>query len=228
MSLVGAPSAPIPVVVTHRSLVAAVLVPAATIVVVLGLAILPLLTPVVLHPLLTTGEAHLWLGVPPAVAHAASDATVADLVLGGAFAVLAPDGTRFYAADEIAHLRDARLLLWLLLGAAAVGALALVTRLARARDRAATWRGIARGGAIAALATIVIGVIGLLAFDPLFELFHRVFFPGGNWAFDPGTSRLVRLYPYAFWQLAATGLGVGVVILGTLAWVAGRRLGRAA
>ena len=46
MTLVGAPSAPLPAVATPRSLAAAVLVPLATIVVILALAILPLLTPV--------------------------------------------------------------------------------------------------------------------------------------------------------------------------------------
>lgn len=124
-------------------------------------------------------------------------------------------------------MRDVRMLLWLLLGAGAVSGGALAMRFLRGTDRAGTWRGIARGGAIAAMGTIVIGLIGFFAFDPLFELFHRVVFPGGNWAFDAASSRLVRLYPYAFWELAATLLGVGVVVLGTAAWLVGRRLGRA-
>ncbi len=228
MSLVGAPSAPIPAVATTRSFVATVLVPLATIAAVVALALLPLLTPLVMHPLLDAGDAHRWLGVTPDVAHAVSDATVADLMLGGAFAVTGPDGAPFYTTDEIAHLHDARILLWLVMGTGVAAGIVLGMRLARGVDRAATWRGIARGGAIAALGAIGIGVVGLLAFEPLLELFHRVFFPGGNWAFDPDASRLVRLYPYAFWQLAATGLGVGVVALGTLAWAVGRRLGRPA
>jgi len=207
-------------------MVAAVLVPLATIVAVVALAILPLLSPLVLHALLTAGEAHRWLGVTPDVAHALSDATVTDLVLGGSFALAGRGGAPFYGPDEIAHLGDARTLLWLALGAGAVAIAGLVPRLVRGTDRAGTWRGIARGGAVAALGTVVIGIVGLIAFAPLFELFHRVFFPGGNWAFDPDVSRLVRLYPYAFWQLAATGLGLGIVVLGTIAWIVGRRLGR--
>jgi hypothetical protein len=226
MTLVGAPSAPIPAVATSRSLAAAVLVPLATIVSILAVALLPLLTPIVMHPLLAAAQADAWLGVTPGIADGLSDATVHDLVLGGAYAVTGPDGRPLYGPDEVAHMVDARTLLWLLLGAAAVSVMGLVARLAAGIDRAGTWRGISRGGACAALGAVVIGVVGFFAFEPLFELFHRVFFPGGNWAFDPDTSRLVRLYPYAFWELAATALGAGVVALGTLTWLVARRLGR--
>lgn len=201
--------------------------PLATIVVALALAILPLLTPLVMHPLLDAGQADLWLGVPRAVAHDLSDSTVRDLVLGGSFAVAGPDGSPLYGPDEMAHMRDARTLLWLLLGAGAVSGVALAVGCCAGRigsARGAVWL---RGGALAVIGTLVIGAVGVVAFDPLFELFHSVFFPGGNWAFDPAASRLVRLYPYAFWELAATLLGVGVVVLGSLAWIVGRRMGRA-
>ena len=228
MTLVGAPSAPIPAVAAHRSLASAVLVPLATIVGIVAVAILPLLTPLVLHPLLDAAQADAWLGTTPALTNDLSDATVTDLVLGGSFAVAAPGGSPIYGADEVGHLRDARLLLWLLLACGALGIGGLAVRLAAGVDRRGTWRGIARGGAIAAAGTLVLGIVGWFAFEPLFELFHRVFFPGGNWAFDPRTQRLVQLYPFAFWQLAAAGLGVGVIVLGTATWLIGRRRGRAA
>ena len=227
MTLVGAPSAPIPAVATPRSLAAAVLVPLATIVTIIAAALLPLLTPIVMHPLLTAAQADVWLGVSPEVTQRLSDATVHDLVFGGAYAIAGPDGRPLYGADEVSHMVDARTLLWLLLGAAVISVTALVLRLATGIDRVGTWRGIARGGAIAAISAVAVGVVGFFAFEPLFELFHRVFFPGGNWAFDPATSRLVRLYPYAFWELAATALGIGVVALGTITWLVGRRRGRA-
>lgn len=228
MTLAGAPSAPIPAVATHRSPLASVLVPLATIGVIVTLALLPLLTPLAMHPLLDAAQAHLWLGATPPVAHELSDRTVADLVLGGSFAVTSPAGAAIYTTDEIAHLRDARTLLWLLLATGAICATALAVRLWRGIDASGTWGGIARGGAVAAAGTLLIGVIGFVAFEPLFELFHRVFFPGGNWAFDATTSRLVQLYPFAFWELAAAALGIGVVVLGTVAWLVGRRLARRA
>ena len=226
MSLVGAGSAPIPAVAAPRSLAASVLVPAGTIVVLIALALLPLLTPLVMHRMLDASQAPAWLGASPADTHTWSDATVRDLVLWGSFDIRGPGGTPLYGPDEVAHLGDARLLLWGLFGVAAISAVALAARVRRSADRSGTWRGIARGGAIAAAATVVIGVVGLVAFEPLFELFHRVFFPGGNWAFDPGSQRLVQLYPFAFWELAAAGLGLGIIVLGAATWMVGQVMAR--
>ena len=46
--------------------------------------------------------------------------------------------------------------------------------------------------------------------------------PGGNYAFDPRTQRLVQLYPFAFWQIAAAAYGVLALVLGLTAWIVGR------
>ena len=227
MTIVGAPSAPVPAVTAPRSAAAAMLVPLATIVVLVALALLPLLTPSPCTPCSTPPAPTSGWGRSRRSRTALSDATVRELVLGpGTFAITAPEGGPFYGPDEAAHLRDARLLLWLVLGAGAIAAAGLALRLVSSTDRAATWRGIARGGAIVALGTVAIGVVGWFAFEPLFELFHRIAFPGGNWAFDPRSQRLVQLYPFAFWELAAAGLGLGMVLLGGIAWVVGRRAGR--
>jgi uncharacterized membrane protein len=64
---------------------------------------------------------------------------------------------------------------------------------------------------------VVIGVVGYFAFDALFTLFHEVFFPQGNWEFPPN-SNMIRLYPYAFWQLTAVALGVLCVLGGGAVW----------
>jgi uncharacterized membrane protein len=93
--------------------------------------------------------------------------------------------------------------------------------------RRASWRAVSRGGAAAAIGAIVVGVVGTIAFGSLFTLFHEIAFPGGNWAFDPTTQRLVQLYPLAFWQIAAAAFGLLVVVLGSLAWWLGRRASRA-
>jgi hypothetical protein len=200
-----------------------VLLPVATILVVIGLALLPLLGPWFIHPALDAAQAPAWLGVDEPQARAWSDETVRELVLGpGSFAIPGPGGAPLFGPDEVAHLRDARVLLWLALGAAAVSGAALAARLLAGIDRLGTWRGIGRGGALAAIGALVVGLVGLVAFDPLFELFHRLFFPGGGWAFDARTSVLVRLYPFAFWELAALGLGIGVVLLGCGAWLVAR------
>ena len=43
--------------------------------------------------------------------------------------------------------------------------------------------------------TVIGGALGVLLFEPAFTLFHELFFPGGNWQFDPRTDRLVQLFP---------------------------------
>ena len=74
---------------------------------------------------------------------------------------------------------------------------------------------------------VLVGIVGLVAFDPLFTLFHQVFFPAGGWAFDPSTQRLVQLYPVAFWQVTAAAFGLLLLLLGTVAWWLGRTLAAA-
>ena len=115
---------------------------------------------------------------------------------------------------EIDHLRDARTLLWLLFGAATLAMLGIAVALVRSDRPGRIVRAIGLGGAATAVGVVVIGIVGLVAFEPLFELFHRIFFPGGNWAFDPRTERLVQLYPYAFWQVIAAALGVVAASIG--------------
>ncbi len=73
---------------------------------------------------------------------------------------------------------------------------------------------------------VVLGLLSLVAFDSLFVLFHQVVFPGGGWSFDPASQRLVQLYPFVFWQIAAAAFGLLVLLLGSLTWWLGRRLGR--
>jgi integral membrane protein (TIGR01906 family) len=206
-----------------------VLVFAGTVLVIITLAVLPLLTPAFIHPALDAAGSAGRLGVEAAVAHRLSDQSVTELLLGpGSFAFPGPDGETFYDAAERGHLADARLLLWLYLIAGAASLLGIGVALVRAQGdrRRALWRTISRAGASAAIVVIGLGVISLVAFGTLFSLFHEVFFPGGNWAFDPATQRLVQLYPFTFWQLAAAALGVLVFLFGLAAWWLGRSMTR--
>jgi integral membrane protein (TIGR01906 family) len=200
----------------------AILVPLASVLAVLALAILPLLTPWFMHRAIHAAGGDTFT-VTPEMAYEMSDRTVAEMLVGpGTFSFL-----DFYDASEASHLRDARVLLYLLLGAGAVSIVAIALMLARHPDRRPIWRGIGRGGVIVVTGVIILAIGGLLAFGPLFELFHRVFFPGGNYAFDPRTQRLVQLYPFAFWQIAAAAYGGLVFTLGLVTWIGGRwRAGR--
>ncbi len=85
-----------------------------------------------------------------------------------------------------------------------------------------------RAGLTTSLVVLGLGFISLVAFDSLFTLFHQIFFPGGNWAFDPSTQRLVQLYPFRFWQIAAAALGTFMFIIGLGTWLLGRWASRRA
>ena len=155
---------------------------------------------------------------------AMSDRTVHDLLLGGGFRIELPGRTvaTFYTDAEVAHLMDARLVLYVFVALALAALVFVVAALVHRPHDARRWRAVARGGAGLAIGAVVVGVVGYFAFDPLFELFHRVFFPGGNWEF-PADSNMIRLYPYAFWQLTAGALGALCVIGGGLIWWFARR-----
>jgi integral membrane protein (TIGR01906 family) len=201
----------------------------ATILAILALAILPLLTPHFIHPALDAAGSAGRLGVAASVAHRLSDRAVGELVVGpGTFAFEFPAGEPFFDSAERGHLADARLLLWLSLVAGAASLLGIGLSLARAHGerRRGLWRIVSHAGATTVLLVLGLGLISLVAFDSLFTIFHEVFFPGGNWAFDPATQALVQLYPFAFWQVAAAGLGVLLVLLGAATWWLGRRLAR--
>jgi integral membrane protein (TIGR01906 family) len=94
---------------------------------------------------------------------------------------------------------------------------------ARRRGAAGYWRAVSRGAGALALAFAVIGALFLVAFDAAFTAFHEIFFPGGNWSFDPSTEHMVQLYPSAFWQLTTTVLGTLAIAIGALVWWLARR-----
>lgn len=191
---------------------------------IIALAVLPLLTPWFTHAALDAAGSAELLGLTTGQTHELSDRSLGELVLGpGAFAFDGPDGQPFYDDAERAHLRDARLLLGIFLLAGGIGIVAIGAALGAWVDRrSAVWTVVRQAGLASAIAVVVLGFISLVAFDSLFTLFHQVFFPGGNWAFDPSSQRLVQLYPFRFWQIAAAALGSLVFILGLATWLLGR------
>lgn len=195
-----------------------------TVLAIIALAVLPLLTPWFIHAALDAAGSAEKLGLSAEQVHQLSDRSVEQLVLGpGDFDISGPDGELFYDADERGHLGDARLLLGIFLTLGGMALIGLAAALVRWPDRrVATWTVIRRAGLTTAMVVVVLGFISLVAFDSLFTLFHRIFFPGGNWAFDPATQHLVQLYPFAFWQIAATALGSLVFLLGLATWLLGR------
>jgi integral membrane protein (TIGR01906 family) len=186
---------------------------------ILAVALLLLLQPVYLHAALDSARSAEVLGVTGEQARALSDRTVSELVFGPAtFAFAGPDGQPFYDPAEASHLRDARTVLYAFLVLALAGGLVAVSSLVRRRRDPAVWRGVSRGAGGLAVTLTAIGIFFAVAFEAAFELFHRIFFPGGNWAFDQTRERLVQLYPESFWQIVVASLAVLAIGGGIVVW----------
>lgn len=72
---------------------------------------------------------------------------------------------------------------------------------------------LARDAAVGAgIGVAVIAVVAAVAFDPLFLLFHEIFFPQGNFSFGPD-SNLLTLYPDGYWYGVTLRIGFGFVAL---------------
>jgi hypothetical protein len=152
-------------------------------------------------------------------------ATWTSYVIG--LAPSAPDPAGFFTPDEAAHMTDVRGVFRGAEYAAALALFVLVFRVQRARVRGDALRLVRAGALTAAGIVAVIGVAAALAFDPLFLLFHDVFFPQGNFLFDPATSNLLRLYPEWYWQGITAGVGLSFIAVSLCAaWAAHRALRR--
>jgi hypothetical protein len=132
-----------------------------------------------------------------------------------------------FTADEYAHMADVRAVFR---GAEVAAVLALFVggyRISRARRRGEALRLVRAGAFVAAGIVAIVGLAAAVAFDPLFLLFHDVFFPQGNFLFDPATSNLLRLYPEWYWQGITAGVGVSFVAVALVAaWTSHRALHR--
>lgn len=201
----------------------------ATALVIVSVAILPFLTPPWIAFEQGRAQSAAWTGYTDAQLREATDAIVVDLVLGPPDFDVVVAGAPVLTDRERSHMRDVRsvfLGLWALTALALV-VLAIAAYRARA-DRSGWFRAVSRGAAGLGIAVVIVGAIAAVAFAPLFELFHRVFFAGGSYTFDPTTERLVQLFPFAFWQETTIAVGIVIVILAALTWwAAGRRADRA-
>jgi integral membrane protein (TIGR01906 family) len=206
--------------------IAAILISLATTVVIVAIAIVPFLTPAWVGFEQDRSQAQAWTGFTADELRTATNAILADLVIGPPDFDVEIAGTPVLNEREQAHMRDVRTVFAGLYVLAAIGAVGLVLA-GRRRDRAATWRAV-RGGALGLTAgVVVLGGIALVAFDQLFEIFHEVFFPAGSYLFDPATDRLVQLFPFQFWQETAIVVGVVIIAIALgVAAFAGRRAAR--
>jgi integral membrane protein (TIGR01906 family) len=208
---------------------ASVVVAVATAIVILALAIFPFLNPLWVSFEQGRSQAAAWTGFTPAELRTATDAILADLVLGPPAFDVEIGGQAVLSAEERGHMQDVRgvFLGFGALALVSVGVLAAAHRLAR--GGAAFWRPVRSGAIGIAGAVVAIGLVGLLAFDAAFEAFHQLFFADGNYTFDPATDRLVQLFPYQFWVETSFAVGAVVLVLAAFAaLLAQRHLGTSA
>jgi integral membrane protein (TIGR01906 family) len=193
---------------------AAFLAAIATAVVIVAVAIVPFLTPAWVDFDQGWTGAMGYTGYTHDELRTATGAILADLVIGPPDFDVDIAGTPVLSEREQSHMRDVRsvfagfAILALLSAAFLVAAYAGARRLGHP-ERA--WTAIRNGARGLAVGVVVAGLIAFFAFDAAFEVFHRLFFPGGTYTFDPATDRLVQLFPFDFWS--QTTMAVGAVIL---------------
>lgn len=193
-----------------------------------ALAIVAVTLPLFLNPFWVAfeqerAEATAWTGFTEPELRAVTDSILSDLVLGPPDFDVAINGAPVLNERERGHMRDVRgvFIGFFAIAAALTTAAILVATRRRVGERAGSWRAV-RGGALALIVVLLVGgALSFVAFDALFETFHRIFFAGGSYTFDPATERLVQLFPFRFWQETAIVVGaVCVVLAGIVAAVA--------
>ena len=128
-------------------------------------------------------------------------------------------GGSVFTASEYSHMADVRnVFVAFRIAAAAAGivGIGLVLRVAR-RARRATVVLVRDAALAAALGVAIIAGAAVVAFDPLFLLFHEVFFPQGNFLFA-ADSNLLAVYPDEYWY--GVTLRIGFTFAATMALIA--------
>ncbi len=136
---------------------------------------------------------------------------LSDVTIGPPEFMASVDGRPILGPAERAHMVDVYgVLRGFALAATIAAALAVVILVRHGRD-AQVWRVTARAAGVMGVVGALLAVLVTFFFDTAFLLFHLVFFPQGNFAFDPRTQRLTQLFPTPFWTESA----VAAVVVAT-------------
>jgi integral membrane protein (TIGR01906 family) len=201
-----------------------VAVAVATAVVLLAISIPPFLNPAWVSWEQGRAEATAWTGYSTTELRTATDAILSDLIVGPPRFDVTVGGEPVLSPAERSHMVDVRGVFVGLAVLAVVSVVVLIVEHRASRGRGAFWAAVRAGAAGLAVAVVAIGIVGAFAFDVAFEVFHRLFFAGGTYTFDPRTARLVQLFPERFWFETSMAVGVLILVLCAVTWlVAGRR-----
>ncbi|HTG40730.1 MAG TPA: DUF1461 domain-containing protein [Methylomirabilota bacterium] len=199
--------------------IAAILTALATAVVIVAVAIVPFLTPPWVDFDQGWAGAIGYTGFTHDELRTATNAILADLVVGPPDFDVTIRGVPVLNERERAHMRDVRGVFARFAVLAVLAAVGLVAAYVGARrlghpERA--WSAIRSGARGLMVGVVVAGFIAFFAFDAAFEVFHQLFFPGGTYTFNPPTDRLVQLFPDAFWSETTMAVGAVVLVLSLL------------
>ncbi|HYM84228.1 MAG TPA: DUF1461 domain-containing protein [Candidatus Dormibacteraeota bacterium] len=188
------------------------LVAISTILLLVALGIAPFFTGTWIYPAQDRTGAEALTGWPPTTVHDVTGRVVGDLLLGPGRFDQTVDGRAVFDEAEASHLRDVRHVVLAFGGVALLAAVVLLVVGAIVRTPV-FWPAVRAGASVLAVVVVALAVFALVAFDTAFELFHRLFFAAGTYSFDPATSRLVRLFPEAFWSQTAMAIGGFLIAL---------------
>ncbi len=131
---------------------------------------------------------------------------------------------------EAAHMADVKALFRrverIQLGAALflLAALAASAFFERRCAVAEAVRWLMDGAVVTAAFVAAVGLASIVAFDAVFDLFHALGFPQGNYRFDTRSSYLVRIFPFGFWRDVTLLIGVLALAEAGVLYAAGRAL----
>jgi integral membrane protein (TIGR01906 family) len=75
------------------------------------------------------------------------------------------------------------------------------------------WRSLVTGSLAALCPAAAIGIAAALCFDPMFTLFHKLFFNNDLWLFNPNTSMLINIFPEELFTAAALRIFIAFGLL---------------
>ena len=190
------------------------IVAVATVVTIVGAAVLVFLSPLwVFGEQDRVGVASL-TGYTTAEVRVATGAILGDLVVGPPDFDATIRSKPVLNETERGHLRDVRALFLAFYAVIGVGVLVLLFTRWRSHGSILYWRGVRSGAAILAVVVAALAGFAIVAFTLLFEVFHRLLFPPGTYTFDPATDRLVQLFPEPFWFHTTIVLAIGLILSG--------------
>ena len=211
-----------------RTTIAGALVSIATVIAIVGLTIALFFNPVWIEFAQERADVPALTGYTREQVRAATGSILADIFVGPPVFAVAVANQPVLGETERSHMVDVHQVVRMFAALVAIAVLALVVTVWPNRRRAWVWRAVVRGSTALALAGVVIGVAVVFFFDAAFLAFHLVFFPQGNFLFDPRTQRLTALFPEQLFTETAIALTLSGIAAAVMVMFLARRAARGA